>query len=81
MQIRDISNNTYAEEQYVTNADIKEYNPCWFSNRQNPVTNIKCQQGLTMPITGELPNDKVFQIYTLSIYVLGAYLLYCLIKK
>lgn len=80
MPVRDINNNEREEEQYVADSDIQTYNPCWFSNRTNPVTNKKCGEGMTTA-NGELPNDKIFQMYTLSIYVLGAYLMYCLVKK
>ena len=79
MSIRDIQNNSRTEEQYVCDADIKTYNPCWFTNRENPVTKRKCNQGLTTRY--EMPSDPMFQVYTLSVYVLGAYLLFCLVKK
>ena len=78
MPIRDISNNTTEDSKYVCDSDIAEYNPCWFTAQQNPVTKEKCRQGMTMP---ELPGDKMFQLYTFSIYVLGAYLLFRLVKK
>ena len=75
MPIRDISNNTTEEEKYVNESDIKDYNPCWFSNRTNPVTNQKCQQGMTTR------SNKMAQIYVTSIYLLGAYLLLRIIQK
>jgi len=78
MPIRDVSNNTSEDSQYVCDSDIKEYNPCWFSARQNPVTRESCRQGMSIP---ELPNDKIFQVYAFSIYLLGAYLLFRLVKK
>jgi hypothetical protein len=78
MPIRDISNNTSEESQYVADSDISGYNPCWFTSQQNPVTKENCRRGMTLP---ELPNDKIFQLYTFSIYVLGAYLLLRLVKK
>jgi hypothetical protein len=79
MQIRDIYNNSRNEEKYVCDSDIKYYSPCWFTNRENPVTKRKCNQGLTMRY--EMPSDPMFQVYTLSVYTLGAYLLYCLTQK
>jgi hypothetical protein len=79
MPIRDIQNNTTTQEKHVCDSDIKSYSPCWFTNRENPITKRKCNQGLTTRY--EMPSDPMFQVYTLSIYVLGAYLLYCLVKK
>ena len=79
MPVRDIRNVQTVEEQYICDSDSKSYSPCWFTNRENPVTKVKCNQGLTTRY--EMPSDPGFQIYTLSIYVLGAYLLYCLVKK
>ena len=78
MPIRDISNRTTEEEQYVNNSDIKDYNPCWFSSKKNPITNEKCKQGMT---TRTMHNDTMVRIYEMSIYVLGAYLLFRLSQK
>jgi len=78
MPIRDISNNTTEQEKYVNNSDIKEYNPCWFSTRINPVTKVKCAQGMT---TRTIKDDKMIQIYTASIYLLGAYILFRMVQK
>ena len=44
MPVRDINNVTGEEEQYVCDSDIAEYNPCWFSDRRNPITNEKCAE-------------------------------------
>jgi hypothetical protein len=78
MPIRDISNNTSEDTQYVCNSDIQDYDPCWFSNRVNPVTNKSCSQGMT---TRTLPNDKMVQVYAASIYLLGAYILFRMVQK
>jgi hypothetical protein len=42
MPVRDINNVTGEDEKYVCNSDIAEYNPCWFSDKRNPITNQKC---------------------------------------
>ena len=52
MPVRDINNATGEEEQYVCDSDISEYNPCWFSNNRNPITNEKC------PETSSNKNNK-----------------------
>lgn len=79
MKIRDIENRSSNEEQYVCDSDIEYYNPCWFTERRNPVSNKNCVLGLTMRY--EMPSDPMIQVYALSIYGLGAYLLYCLVRK
>jgi hypothetical protein len=78
MPIRDLYNNTSEDTQYVCNSDIQDYNPCWFSNRVNPVTNQSCSQGMT---TRTLPKDKMVQVYAASIYLLGAYILFRMVQK
>jgi hypothetical protein len=78
MPIRDINNATSEDEKYVCESDIKEYNPCWFSNRNNPVTNQSCRQGMT---TSKVHSDKVVKIYAASIYLLGAYILFRMVQK
>lgn len=79
MPVRDIKNIVSVDEKFICDSDSKSYNPCWFTNKENPVTKKRCNQGLTT--RREMPSDAIFQVYTLSIYVLGAYLLYCLVKK
>ena len=78
MPIRDINNNETVEEKYVSESDIKEYNPCWFSTRQNPVTKLPCREGMS---TYTIPDDKMVQVYAASIYLLGAYILFRLVQK
>ena len=57
---RDASNVTSTQSKYVLNSDIADYNPCWFSNKKNPVTNAKCKEGMGTP-----------QAYVEPIYLLG----------
>ena len=38
MQVRDISNNNSNQTAYVTDNDIRDMDPCWFSDHKNPVT-------------------------------------------
>lgn len=78
MPIRDINNATSEDEKYVSDSDSKDYNPCWFSNRVNPVTGEKCSEGMTNPT---IPEDKIVKVYAASIYLLGAYLLFRLVRK
>lgn len=75
METRDIKNATSTESQYVLNDDISSYNPCWFKDKKNPVTNENCRQGMTMP------KDKSVQIYLLGVGCLGIYILHRLLHK
>jgi len=79
MPIRDITNATSEESKYVCESDIAEYNPCWFSNGKNPIAKTSCpgRHGMTT----QFPKDPVVNIYVTGIYCLGAYILYCLVKK
>jgi len=88
MPIRDILNRTSEEEKYVNNSDIKDYNPCWFSitknskksksKRINPVTGAECKEGMT---TRTMHDDSMIKMYKMSVYLLGAYLLFRLVQK
>ncbi len=85
MPIRDITNATGEEEQYVCDSDIAEYNPCWFSDGHNPVSKENCgggknKNGMRLQYS-PLPNDLIFKTYEYGIYLLGVYLLYRLSVK
>jgi len=73
METRDINNNIRTESKYVTNSDIKEYNPCWFPTKKNPVTNVTCKEGMT--------NPPEVTVYFIGLGGLGIYLMYCLLNK
>jgi hypothetical protein len=73
METKDTSNNIMTESQYVTNDDIKDYNPCWFPNKKNPVTNVSCKEGMTNP------PDVI--LYFVGLGGLGLYLMYKLLNK
>jgi len=94
MPVRDINNATGEEEQYVCESDIAEYNPCWFSDNRNPVSNEKCpssggknkkknkkkKNGMSLQYSS-FPNDFIFKTYEYGIYFLGVFLLYSLAVK
>jgi len=75
METRDIKNATSTESQYVLNDDVSSYNPCWFPERKNPVTNETCREGMTMP------NDTSVQLYAVGLGILGIYILHSLLHK
>ena len=80
MPIRDITNATSVESKYVCEADIKDYNPCWFSDGTNPVNKKTCP-GKKQGMITQFPKDPIMKIYVSGIYCLGAYILYRLVSK
>jgi hypothetical protein len=75
METRDISNNVMDESKYVLNDDLSDYNSCWFKDKKNPVSNVKCVEAMS------LPKDPMVQTYTTCIGLLGIYILYSLLRK
>ena len=75
METRDIQNATTTDSQYVLNDDIASYNPCWFPDKKNPVSQETCKEGMT------LPNDKGVQLYVVGVGILGIYILHRLLHK
>jgi hypothetical protein len=80
MPIRDNDNITGTETHHVNNSDIKDYSPCWFNTRINPVTNASCRQGMTTRNPFQT-NDKLLQLYFTGISAVGVYILYNLLYK
>lgn len=74
METRDIKNATSTESRYVLNDDISSYNPCWFQNKKNPVTNETCREGMTMP-------NKSTRLYMVGVGIVGIYILHRLLHK
>ena len=77
MDTRDNQNNEAQESQYVNEAEIADYNACWFSNRKNPVSKTSCE-GFT---NRQIPKDPIVQVYIMGIGVLAAYMAFNFIKK
>jgi hypothetical protein len=77
MATRDNENANSTESRYVTQADIKTYNPCWFPKKKNPVTNEKCEGMANMN-----PKDKdlFLQFYILLLGLLLMYVLHRAMK-
>jgi hypothetical protein len=81
MNVRDENNSTTNESRYVLNEDLKDYNPCWFTDRRNPVTNVtgsKCE-GFTDRT--QLPNDFFVNVYVIGVGVLLTYIIYRVVQK
>ena len=73
------------ETHYVTLTDIKNMDPCIFSNKRNPVTGATCretfQNNLAATAEPVLPDDPIAQIYFASLAGVGLYMLYRLMEK
>ena len=81
----DINNNKSSETHYVTVTDIKNMDPCSFSDRKNPVSGVNCKETFESisanaePI--QMPDDPIAQIYFASLAVVGIYIFYRGMKK
>jgi hypothetical protein len=84
METIDTYNNKSTESHFVTLVDIRNMDPCSFTDKRNPVTNIKCQNGFTNMkeelsgscIMPKIPDDFIAQAYFASLGVLGIYITY-----
>jgi hypothetical protein len=76
MQTRDTTNKTGTDSKYVAQSDIETYNPCWFPNKRNPVTEEKCVEGMQ----SQMPKDPLLQTYFLGIGAIAGYMLYRMTK-
>lgn len=89
METIDASNNKSSETHYVTTVDIKNMDPCTFSNGKNPVSNKSCRNAFQSynsddynnPVNIDLPNDVLAQIYIGSITLVGVYIFIKLMEK
>ena len=79
----DSNNNKSSETHYVTKIDIKNMNPCSFSDNKNPVTGVKCRNGFHNYNDGQadLPQDTLAQIYFGSLTIIGVYIFIKLMEK
>jgi hypothetical protein len=68
-----------SESHYVTLVDIKNMDPCIFSNGENPATKKKCQETFVMNLFPE--DDPWKDIYMIGLSVLGIYTLIKIMDK
>jgi hypothetical protein len=85
LTMQTINNNNIksSETHFVTLTDIKNMDPCSFSNGKNALTGQPCVQAFTTYEDSDmgLPEDPLSQIYFASLSVLGIYILYKLMEK
>jgi len=88
METIDVNNNRSSETHYVTLTDIRNMDPCSFSNRTNPLSRERCKETFST-INGvadnaeviNLPSDPVAQLYFASLGIVGIYILYKFMEK
>lgn len=86
METIDAHNNKSSETHYVTTVDIKNMDPCTFSNGKNPVSNKQCKETFQNKNnknneTISLPNDPLAQLYFFSLAFIGIYILFKFMEK
>jgi hypothetical protein len=74
METIDNNNTSSTETHYVTMLDIQNINACNFTNKMNPLTNSKCQEGFKCNL--KYPSDVITQIYFITLMMLLLYLIY-----
>jgi hypothetical protein len=87
METIDIYNNRSTESHFVTLIDIQNIDPCSFTDKKNPVTNVQCRETFTNLNQNlnyqyfNIPKDPISQLYFASVGVLGIYILYGIMIK
>ena len=85
METIDVNNNRGTETHYITTVDIKNMDPCWFSNGRNPINEKQCRETFTSGINSSpaavLPQNTMTQLYFAGLAGVGIYALYCLSRK
>lgn len=86
METVDVNNNKSSETHYVTLVDIKNMDPCSFSDKTNPQSGKKCKEAFSSYNLNEVeefpfPNDIFDQAYFAGLGGLGIYILYKLMQK
>lgn len=89
METIDIYNNRSTESHFVTLVDIKNMDPCSFTDKKNPLTGDKCKEtfsnlygnGTALDYDYVKEEDPIVQLYFASIGLLGVYILYKILQK
>ena len=93
METIDIYNNRSTESHFVTLIDIQNMDPCTFTNKKNPITNVQCRETFTNLNQNQNQNDETYytcfnapkdpisQLYFASVGLLGVYILYGIMVK
>lgn len=81
----DTNNNRSSETNYVSLVDLKNMDPCSFSDKKNPITGNNCKEtfktGVANDASPVLSEDPMDQLYFASLAGVGIYILYRLMEK
>lgn len=85
METIDIYNNKSTESNFVTLVDIRNMDPCIFSDKTNPLTGIKCKEAFSnieqCYTCFKIPDDPLIKMYFASLGAFGIYIMYRLMVK
>jgi len=86
MQTIDANNNKSSETHFVTTVDIKNIDPCSFSDKTNPINGNKCKEKFETGVSAnagsaEMPDDIVAQVYFAGLAFVGLYILNRFMEK
>jgi hypothetical protein len=85
MQTIDVNNNKSSETHYVTLTDIKNMDPCIFSDGKNIVTGENCKETFQTNIAAEaspiISDEPMDQVYFACLALIGIYVLYKFMEK
>jgi hypothetical protein len=85
MQTIDVNNNKSSETHYVTLTDIKNMDPCIFSDGKNLVTGENCKEAFQTNVAAEaspiISDEPMDQIYFACLALIGIYVLYKFMEK
>jgi hypothetical protein len=83
MQTINVNNTKSSETHFVTVTDIKNTDPCSFTNKKNPITKAKCKESFqsinAAPV--EMPDDIAAQLYFAGLAVVGLYIFHRFMEK
>lgn len=79
MEVIDINNIPSKETAFIANADIQDMNACWFSDKKNPLTGVKCKEAFSK--VDKVSDDMLIKIYEISLGLLTFYIFMKLITK
>ena len=82
MQTIDTNNNISNETHYVTTVDIQNMDPCSFSNKKNPITNVSCKEAFVTELSDiKIPKDVITQVYFAGLSSLIIYIIFKFMQK
>ena len=86
MQTINNNNTKSSETHFVTTTDIKNMDPCSFSDKKNPINGNKCKETFKTGVSAnassvEMPDDAIAQLYFAGLAFVGIYILHRFMEK